>query len=62
MVKTLLRGKEFGHKFGNNKKYHYIAVTKTNALLVKLLSNHDGDEFSVTCLSIFQNEELLRKH
>ena len=26
-------------------KYHYIAVTKPNALWSKFLSNHDGDEF-----------------
>ena len=29
----------------NNTKYNYNAVKKPNALLAKLLSNHDVDRF-----------------
>ena len=42
----------------NSNKYHYIAVTKPNALLAKFLSNH-------VCLNFFCNfwtDEMLKKH
>ena len=35
MLKKLLSNKEYDFNFGNNKKYHYIVVTKPNALLAK---------------------------
>ena len=34
----------------NNSNYHYIAVTKPNALLAKL---HNGDTFYLNCFGNF---------
>ena len=41
----------------NSSKYHYIAVTKQNALLAKFLSNHDEDRFSSNCFCNFQTDK-----
>ena len=47
--------------FINNSKYHYVSVTKPNALLPKFLSNHDR----YRCLKFFYNfqtDEILKQH
>ena len=53
---------KYDFNFCNNKKYHYIAATKPNALLAKFLSNHDGDKFCLNYFVNFENEELIKKH
>ena len=37
--------KNFDYNIGNNKKYHYIVVTKPNALFAKFLSNCENYKF-----------------
>lgn len=44
---------EFNYNFGNNKKYHYIAVTNLNALLAKLLSIYDGNKCPLNMYQYF---------
>ena len=57
-----LNDKEYDCYFKNNTKYHSIAVTKPNALLAKLLSNHDWDRFCLNCFYNFQMDAKLNKH
>ena len=52
--------KDYDFDFVNNKKYHYIAVTKPNILLKKFIIC-DGDKFCFNCFSNFQNEVLIKK-
>ena len=44
-AKNGLSDKEYDFNSGNNKKYHYIGVTKLNSLLAKSLSNRDVYNF-----------------
>ena len=46
----------------SNKKYHYFAVTKWNALLAKLLSKHNSEKFCLNCFNNFKTDELFKKH
>ena len=46
----------------NNSKYHYIAVTKPNELLAKILSELDRDRFCSNCFNIFQTDVKLKEH
>ena len=54
--------KEYDFNSGNNKKHHYIGVTKLNALLAKPLSNRDVYNFFKNCFGNFQNEALVEKY
>ena len=58
----MLNEKEYDYCFINNSKYHYIAVTKPNALLTKFLSKSDGDRFCLNYFSNFQTDEKLKEH
>ena len=42
-AKQMLNHEELDYCFMNNSKYRYIAVTKANELLAKLLLNLDGN-------------------
>ena len=44
------------------RKWHYLAVTNSSALLVKKLSNHDGDFYCLNCFSSYTPENKLKKH
>ena len=46
----------------NNSKYHYIALTKSNALLDKYLSKRDRDRLYLNCFSNFQSDKKLKEH
>ena len=59
-IKKPLGEKEYD--FNNNKKYHYIVVTKPTVLLAKFLSNCDNDKFCSNCFSNFQNKQLIEKY
>lgn len=59
-AKKAVSDKDYDFDFVNNKKYHYIAVTKPNILLEKFIIC-DGDKFCFNCFSNFQNEVLIKK-
>ena len=46
----------------SNKKYHYFAVTKSNALLAKLLSKHNSEKFCLNYFNNFKTDGLFKKH
>ena len=46
----------------NNRKYHYLPVTKPNALLANFLSKRDGDRYCLNCLSNFETDEKRKQH
>lgn len=43
-------------------KYPYIAVTKPNAVLEKILSKHDIETFCLNCFCNFHTGNILKKH
>ena len=57
---NLLNDKEYDYDHINNSNYHYIAVTKLNALLVKVSSHHDKDRFCLNWFYKFQTDRNLK--
>ena len=57
-AKKPLSDKEFCYDFGNDKKYHNIALMKP--LLATFLSNQDGDKFCLNCFNNFQKKNYLK--
>ena len=46
----------------NGKKFHYLAVTSSSALLAKKSSNHDGDLYCLNCFSLYTIKNKLKGH
>ena len=61
-AQKLLNDEEYDYSFINNSKYHYLAVTESNALLAKFLWKRDRDRFYLNCFSNFQSHKKLKEH
>ena len=59
-AKQMLNHEELDYCFMNNSKYRYIAVTKANELLAKLLLNLDGNRLCLNWFNSFQTDEKLK--
>ena len=46
----------------DGKKWHYLAIKSSSALLKGMTSNHKGDFYCLNCLCSFRTEKKLKKH
>ena len=46
----------------DDKKWHYVAVKSSSALLREITSNHHGEFYCVNCFHYFRTKNVLKKH
>ena len=46
----------------DGKKWHYLAVTNSSALLQRISSNHEGKFYCLNCFNSYTSKNKLKEH
>ena len=46
----------------DGKKWHYLAVTNSSALLERIPSNHEGKFYCLNCFNSYTSKNKLKEH